>query len=505
MEELRLIPGSAPTPTLTLRDVLGVMFRQGRIVAISFALIVVGAIAYRLVAPSYQAEMKILVSRGRQDPALTPTPTQPEIEREEVTEEDLNSEVELLHDGEILRTVAQASGMFPEPGFSLGKFLGQSDDERLERVVRRIGRRLEVEPTRKTTLITVTYDSSSPEQAANVLTCLAGAYLERHSRLHRPGGETIFFEQQINQSRRNLEDAEMQLKDFTRGEGVISAAQQRDITLQKLGEIEAGDRANQVEIAATSQRLRVLQTKLPALPERVTTVIRNADNPQLMGKLKSKLLDLELKRTELLTKYEPSYRLVQEVDRQIADTKGLIAQEELAPLRDQSTDLDPNHAWAKSELVKAQVDLAALQARAIAGRQLLTSYESEAATLGNDAIKQDELLSNLKAAEEQYLLYLGKREEARIGDALDQQRILNVRVAEEPAAPALPQRSALTFGLLAFLFAGTVSTSLAFAADRLDPSFRTPDEVVACLKTPVLASLPRGDMGRELIDSEDNS
>jgi hypothetical protein len=34
--------------------------------------------------------------------------------------------------------------------------------------------------------------------------------------------------------------------------------------------------------------------------------------------MKSKLLELELRRTELLTKFQPSYRLVREVEQQIA-------------------------------------------------------------------------------------------------------------------------------------------------------------------------------------------
>ena len=209
------------------------------------------------------------------------------------------------------------------------------------------------------------------------------------------------------------------------------------------------------------------------------------------SKIKAKLLELELQRTQLLTKYEPSYRLVQEVDQQIAETRNLIAQEELAPLRDQSTDLDPNHAWAKGELVKAEVELSVLQARAVADKQLLAAYQTEASTLGDRAIQQDELLCNLKAVEEEYLLYVGKREEARIGDALDEQRILNVAIAEQPTVPTLPVRSALSFGMLSLLFAGTVSTSLAFTLDRLNPGFRTPDEVVVYLGVPVLASLPR--------------
>jgi capsular polysaccharide biosynthesis protein len=87
-------------------------------------------------------------------------------------------------------------------------------------------------------------------------------------------------------------------------------------------------------------------------------------------------------------------------------------------------------------------------------------------------------------------MYANKREEARIGDAMDQGGILNVAIAEQPTVPALPKWSILTFGLSSFVLAGTASTGLAFAADYLDPAFRTPDEVIAYLGSPVLASLP---------------
>ena len=47
-----------------------------------------------------------------------------------------------------------------------------------------------------------------------------------------------------------------------------------------------------------------------------------------------------------------------------------------------------------------------------------------------------------------------KREEARIGDALDAHGILNFTLAQSPAEPALPLRSILSFGLIAFAAAG---------------------------------------------------
>jgi uncharacterized protein involved in exopolysaccharide biosynthesis len=121
----------------------------------------------------------------------------------------------------------------------------------------------------------------------------------------------------------------------------------------------------------------------------------------------------------------------------------------------------------------------------------LAKNRSVADKLGNHAITQEDLLRNVKTAEEKYLLYANKREEARIGDALDEHGILNVTIAEQPTVPALPTRSEWRYGLLGLALAATVSTGLAFAADYLDPAFRTPEEVVMYLGAPVLASLPR--------------
>jgi uncharacterized protein involved in exopolysaccharide biosynthesis len=357
--------------------------------------------------------------------------------------------------------------------------------------VRRIDKRLTVEAVKKATLITVSYKCSDPAQAANVLHSLATAYLERHEQVHRPSGEFKFFDQQVIQSRNGLEEAELQLMKFGADEGVTSAALERDMALQKLSEADADVRQSQVAIAAASERARVLEKRLISLPERITTQIRNSDNPQLMQQMKARLLELQLNRTQLLTKYEPSYRSVQELDQEISETAATIAAENQSPIRERTSDQDPDHEWAKGELLKTQVELNALGAHATAENVLLVHYREAASQLGNRAIQQEQLLHDLKATEEKYLLYLNKREEARIGDALDQGGILNVTIAEQATVPALPQLSGLSFGLIGLAGAGTLSITLAFVSDGLNPAFRTPDEIVAYLGSPVLASLPR--------------
>ena len=78
-------------------------------------------------------------------------------------------------------------------------------------------------------------------------------------------------------------------------------------------------------------------------------------------------------------------------------------------------------------------------------------------------------------------MYVHKREEARISNALDQRGILNVALAEQPVVPALPKRSPLSVALLTLLLAGAFSLSTAFVLDFMDPTFRTPDELAGYL------------------------
>jgi uncharacterized protein involved in exopolysaccharide biosynthesis len=224
----------------------------------------------------------------------------------------------------------------------------------------------------------------------------------------------------------------------------------------------------------------------------VTTQIKVADNPQLMANLKTTLLDLELKRTELLERYDPTYPLVQEMETKISEARTSIAEAERRGIREETTDQDPAHAWVKTEMEKAKADLMGLQARASAMSIALKTLESRAHNLEGESVFQQDLLRTAKANEENYLLYHRKREEARIADALDQRKIINAAVAEAPVAPLVP--ASLPTGvklLLAVVIAMLASMGFAFLMEYLDPSFRTPEEVKEYLEIPLLATLPK--------------
>jgi uncharacterized protein involved in exopolysaccharide biosynthesis len=473
-----------------------VLFRQRRVFVWVAALVLVIAILYAFAGTSYQANMKIVVRRGRADAPVSAEENAPvDLTRLSVTEEELNSEVELLRDDEVLRKVVEETGVGGRDWFHILR-MHEGRAERVERAARRLAQGIKIEPIKKTNLIAIRYAADDPLTAAKVLRSLATVYLEKHTAVHRPNGEFHFFEQQTDETRRQLDDSKERLLRFTASHGVVAAGQQRDLALQKLSDIDSAARLTRIELAETQQRVKELEDQVRDLPARATTQVRTADNPELLKALKSSLLELQLKRTQLLTKFEPNHRLVQEVDQQIAQAQMAIANEAASPVRDETTDQNSRYEWAKAELQRSQVQLKALQARSAATAVQEDSYRAMAEKLGEDAIAQDDLTSTEKAAQESYLLFVKKREEARMNDALDERRIVNAAIAEQPAVPALPLWSAWSVLAIGLAAAGVVGTGAAFTADYLDPAFRDPEDVMAYLDAPVLASLPRTVRGR---------
>jgi uncharacterized protein involved in exopolysaccharide biosynthesis len=471
----------SPTP----RELAATLFRRPRLVGGTFAFLFLAAMLCAFFSARYESHFMVLLRRGRYDPIVSSQPASPmDFTRPDITEEELNSEVELLRDEDLLVQVVRVAGLLPA---------GLPNAERaaeIEQHVRRISRGLNVEALKKSNLIRVTYKDSSPERSARILSALSTLYVQRHMDLQRPPGEIQFFDQQTAASEKKLHRSEMELVNFTRARGVVSATLERDITLQKLGEADAAYRQMEQDRVETERRLASLGEQLKSFPSRSVTQKRWADNPEILEKMKTHLLELQLKRTELLTRFEPSYRLVQEVELEISETRATIAAEALTPVRDETTDKDPNYEWARMEMEKAQVQRDGLRARQSAAFVQVTSLRAAAQQLQSDSVDQQDLMRSAKADEDNYLLYLHKREEARMGDALDERQILNVAVVEPPVAPALPAHSVWLYFLLAFGMAMAFSVGLAFTTEYFDPTIRTPNEAFELLEVPVLAWLP---------------
>jgi uncharacterized protein involved in exopolysaccharide biosynthesis len=208
--------------------------------------------------------------------------------------------------------------------------------------------------------------------------------------------------------------------------------------------------------------------------------------------MKQTLSTLELKRTEMLGRYAPTYRPIQDLDAQIAELQGSIAKEMNSPVHDETKQANPVYQWAQQELAKTEADVGMMRTRAAAATSISAQYQGKAQGLNQQSVMQQDLLRDEKTQEENYLLYLHKREEARSSEALDRGGIVNVVIAQHPVTPTFPARTPQYAVLMTLLICITCGVSSAFVADLMVPSFRTADEVVRYLNAPVLACLPKG-------------
>jgi uncharacterized protein involved in exopolysaccharide biosynthesis len=487
--------GSNSFSSFSARDLVAIGFRHKRPIVITFCAILLGAVLAAVIQPpEYRASTEFLIERARMDPIVSPG-QDAAIVRAEVTEEQLNSEVELLQSEDVLQQVVLAAGLHQRR--SLLSYLGvkESEQERIAKAAVRLQKQLKIEAVRKSNLISVSYTSSDPRLVVRVLQALDEAYLQKNLAVHHPPGEFQFFDRETENYKKNLADAETQLKAFSEQEGGVSPQLARDITLQKLSEFTATLQQTYADIAANDKRIDALEKQSGTTAQRLTTQATAIDDAQVLQGLKATLMTLELKRTELLTKYQPTYPLVQEVDKQLTETRTSIASEESKPLRAETTDRNPTYAWISEELAKAKADESSLRARAAAIQVIVAKYQANAHDLDQKGILQQDLLRKVKTEEENYLLYQHKREDARMTDALDRTRILNVAVADQPTMPALPSNSRWGVLLLGMLLATGVSIGMAFTLEYTNPSFRTPSEVFSELNIPVLAAVPQKSNG----------
>jgi len=509
-EQSLIVRGNAPVLTafpryrvrLVMPRILGIMSRHWKLILFAFATTMAGAgTAAALIPNQYTSNLKLLVRHERVDAVVTTSNDVKTTSPETVSDEELDSEIELIRSQDLMeRLVLQFNLQKTKPHFwtaQLEQWRPTTEPERIAKAVARLKSDLVVEQVKKSSFIAISYTSPDPELSAQLLNALAEYYLAKHTIVHRPTGEFQFFQEQAERYRERLASAEKTLTDFNRDPEAVAAEIGRNMALQKVSDLEYSLRQTRATIAATMERITALQAQLASTAPRLSTQIKKADNTSLLSQLKGTLLNLEIQRTELLTKYEPTYVAVQQVETQIAQTRAAIEHETEAPAQENTTDQNPTYQWIASELAKAKADLPTLIANADATERAMTVYRGKIGTLDQKGRVQQDLNRTVKTEEENYLLYLKKQEEARISDQLDSSRISNVVIVDAANIPALPSSSHMLIALLGIPLGLLVGIGAAFVFDAFDPAFRDADEVWDVLKLPVLASLP--EQGRELI------
>jgi uncharacterized protein involved in exopolysaccharide biosynthesis len=460
-----------PAETVTLADVASVVFRRKWQIVITFVLIVGAAIALTLLTPKqYESYMKILVKNERADMIVSAGGADGSSYQPEVSETEINSEIELLSDFNLLQRVVIETGL-DRVETTRGATVGERHTLAVDQAAWRLQRHLTVTPARKTNIIEIRYLDRDPRRAAAVLRHLAVAYLDEHLKVHAAPGTYEFFAGQTRHYQDELKSAEARLEQFRLQNGIVMLAQQKEAMLQQASEADVALKQANTAIEEYGSRIAATQRQLTITPARVVTQDRAVPNQYSVEHLGSMLAELQNRRTELLAKFRPEDRLVREVEQEIADTQEALGKATKAMASERSTDINPVYQALQVDIAKQQADLAGAQARRETLTQQARSYRGQLMQLGNASTEYDDLTRAQKEAEDNYQLYARKTEEARIAESLDRQKIANVAIAEPPTEPYLPAKPNVKLNLaLGLLLALFISPGLAFGTEYLKRS-----------------------------------
>ncbi len=481
------IPIPRAAVPLSGRTAIEAIFRHLRLLV----LLLVGIEAIALLATllthkQYKSQTKFLVQNARGNVVITPEKTGANPVVSDVTEEQLNSELEVLHSQDVVNAIA-------DPGWKT-----LSNAERTpgrirehEKLLASFEKRFSTELVRKSDVIDVNILAKSPAEAQGELQALSAAYLAEHRKLQRPSGASGFFANEAARYQNAWNDASQKLVAFQQEHHLISVPDQAASIDKEIVSTQEQIHGIDATLHELDGRIHSSSAQLASLPERQTTMQRTIPNQASVEELNTLLVRLQNKRTELLTKFRPEDRLVKEADRQIADTKAALSNATTMLGQENTTDVAPAWQIVNSNLAQTKIsrDAAVAQRGALSTR--LDTLQKNLADLQTLSVQFNTLQSQDTELKDNYQLYAQKRDQAQMEDAMDEQKLLNVAVAETPTLSFVPVKPRPVMNmLLATVTALFLGICAVYFAELGRSTVATPRELEAASGYPVLATIP---------------
>jgi len=483
-----------------------------RVVMIEVAVVIMAVVAGAtfLWPPVYQSTAEILVQDNRAQLLVSPalennTPNQPAVVANAVTEEDLNSERELLSSDYLIQQALDGLPM-PKPGAGgmaaaavqwivnlpttlYGLLHGASSENPRAQWAHRVERHCSSAVIKRSNVIEISFTAHDPQWSHDFLARLIDKYLEFHSSMsHDPQAEH-FFQQQAGLLQSRLHAAEDHLRAYQVRSGVTNPDAQKQALITRIAQLQSDQARAAADLAAAQRRVTVLGAQAKQTPRRVGKEVKVVQNMALQ-QLKPQVLQLETERADLLTRYQPDSKRITEIDARLAAAHKILDHENHTEVQEQSTDLNPIWVQLDTDLQQSQAQAASLQATEKALGDQIGKAQEQVRQLLTASVENDRLQRTVDTEKQSYVSYLRRGEEARAAGALNRSKILNVGVAEPPNRPVAPSYPIVPLNLaVGLLLALICAAGVGYLEESLDPRIYSPAAVAAAAGLKTIAQL----------------
>src|ERR687897_2724761 len=429
------------------RRILYVLFKQKRLICAIFLALAVPAFIYLLQRPvQYTGIAKVLVKPSREFLNVSPTASGHNAALGLLPSAGvMNTEVQIIQSPQLAERLVK-DVPFPDKDGNIPQTLTESQVKSQGRWMKSL---IVATPDKKSTLIEISITSRYQQDwTAKAVNRAAELYLEEHLKVHKTPGIGEFYDQQEKKLRLQVTQAEEALQAFQEKEKIIDAPAEITADLGAWAIFDKSLKETESEIRETEQRLAVLDDQLKQQKATISSGTSITENP-VYTQIRSRLTQLELERDGLLQRYTAEDRMVKDKQKEIDDLKKKLETVKPTAVGSESISLNDVHRRILNELLRARVDLKALNEKKTALTKQVDNYSSAAADKKRKSFEYDRLLREVNVKKANLDLYKQKAEEARISDAMDDQKFSNAYILERASPPL--RKAGKSFMLLAMV------------------------------------------------------
>ena len=448
-------------------------------IGVALPILVLGALGVLAAPRSYEAVSRLYVGLGQE---YVFQPLVGDAARGAIPEQDrvMQAEMELLSSPVIAERVMNAIGLeaiYPKTAQAIAEAPEERRDLMRREAVVTLQKAFAAETAPKTPVIRTTFKHKDPVVAATVLNAIIQTYLAyRREVLVRP--EYSAYSDQRGDFARRLREKEMEIQRFLTSNNVSDFDAERGSAQNLLQEINN-------QLVTVEAGLREAQGRYDALTQRLMNVPETIELFQEDNN-RQRLLDLEVERQQLLSRWRPGSIPVQEVERRIAQTRDLL-ERGAETAGTQRRGPNPVHQQLLTERLQFEAQARSLSERAAELRAQRDRLNQRLSTMTQLSPEYQRLLRERDVLESNVRAFANREEEERALSALATRDAENIRVMEPALPPPRGSSLRLPIAAAAVLLAGFTAllAGLAYALTR--ETMATSLSAARTLNAPALA------------------
>ena len=339
-----------------------------------------------------------------------------------------------------------------------------------------------VEVGKKDELLTVSFDSAYPEDAAKTVNAIVDAYINYHSSQKRSTASEVLKILTKEKEKRDIELAEKTkaVLDFKQANAALSFESDRgNVLIQRV--VRLSDALTDAQLKAADAKATLnAATALADNPGKLRELI-DADRASKSfssisrdEQLRNQLTQMMVQQSLLRQTYGPGHRSVRQIDTVIADLRASIA----------ASDTGFAEAYLASAKQSHEVSLS----KEMEIQSALESAQKDAMELNTKAAVYSRLDTEVKRVEKICDILDSRIKELNVSEDVGALNISVLEVARPEKTPTQPRKTrSMALSMVLGLMSGI---GLALVRDWTDHRIRSADEVQAMLGVPVLGVIP---------------